>query len=298
VIRLSVCPIGVFVLALILGAAPARAQTTPAPPQTPDSAASGGSSTAQPAPSEEDDDARLRPMEPDYYIINVPTTLPLPARGGNFHLTHRFGLNFRQPGMTFGTAASNLFGLDEGATIELEYRFGVMKHLEAVIARTNVDKDIQFTAKYDAFHQGASRPIGFSGIIAVEGSNNFRERYEPSLGFAISRVIANRVSLNAAPIWVHNSAAETGITRDTFFVGLGTRIRIAPAWFLVGEMSPRASGYGPGDPEYGFGMEWRVGGHVFEINFSNTSATTFGQIARGGFPESLYLGYNLARKFF
>ncbi len=27
-------------------------------------------------------------------------------------------------------------------------------------------------------------------------------------------------------------------------------------------------------------------------------ATTYGQLARGGNPESLYLGFNLARKFF
>jgi len=300
VIRLSVCPIAmVSVLALIFGVAPAGAQSTPSPMEASDSAASALASTAaaQP-PSEEDDDARLRPMEPDYYVVNVPTTLPLPVHGGNFHLTHRFGLNFRQPGMTFGTAAGNLFGLDSGATIQLEYRFGVIKHLEAIVARTNVDKDIQFSAKYDAFHQAESRPVGVSGIVAIEGSNNFRERYAPTLGFVVSRVIVDRAALFAAPLWVHNSAADTGINRDTFFVGLGARIRVVPGWFLVGEMSPRASGYAPGDPEFAFGVEWRVGGHVFEINFSNTTATTFGQMARGGFPQSLYLGYNLARKFF
>jgi len=42
----------------------------------------------------------------------------------------------------------------------------------------------------------------------------------------------------------------------------------------------------------------RVGGHAFQLNFSNAFTATYGQIARGGFPTTLYLGFNLVRKFF
>jgi Membrane bound beta barrel domain (DUF5777) len=49
---------------------------------------------------------------------------------------------------------------------------------------------------------------------------------------------------------------------------------------------------------YGFGVEKRAGAHVFQLTFANTQSTTLGQIARGGAPESLYLGFNLARKFY
>jgi len=132
--------------------------------------------------SADDDDTRLRPLEPDFTLINLPTTLPLPVHGGNFHLTHRFNENLRRD--DFATQASNLFGLDEGATIQLEYRFGIMKHLEAIASRTNVDRDVQFSAKYDAFHQSESRPVGLSGIVSIEGGNNSgsatRPRWAPS----------------------------------------------------------------------------------------------------------------------
>jgi hypothetical protein len=37
---------------------------------------------------------------------------------------------------------------------------------------------------------------------------------------------------------------------------------------------------------------------MFQLNVSNGQGTTFGQVARGGFTDSLYLGFNLARKFF
>ena len=41
---------------------------------------------------------------------------------------------------SFGTQLSNLFGLDDGANIGLEYRFGVMRHLEAIVLRTSIGR--------------------------------------------------------------------------------------------------------------------------------------------------------------
>ena len=249
-----------------------------------------------PAATPSDDDEKLRPLEPDFSLVNLPTTLPLPVHAGNFHLTHRFNENLRRD--SFGTQASNLFGLDQGATIQFEYRFGVMKHLEAIASRTNVDRDIQFGAKYDAFHQSASTPIGFSALVSVEGGNNFSERYAPALGAVVSRTLADAVAVYVTPIWAHNTFPGTGTTRDTFYVGIGARVRIVPALYVVGEVAPRAAGFAPGDAEFAFALEKRVGAHVFSVTFANTAATTYGQIARGGAPESLYLGFNLARKFF
>jgi hypothetical protein len=251
---------------------------------------------APPAAADEDDDEKLRPAEPDFTVINIPTTLPLPAFKGNFHLTHRFGGNLAKG--SFGENAGNLFGLDQGAAIGLEYRFGVMKHLEAIVMRTNIDKVIQFTGKFDAIHEGASSPVGVSAIAAIQGSNNFRIHYVPTLGASISRTIDDTLALYATPMWVHNSAAELGVDRDTGWIGLGARFRFASTNYLVFEISPRLGGYVVGDPEFAFGFEKRVGGHVFDLTFANTLSTSLAQLSHGGAPSSLYLGFNLTRKFF
>src|SRR4051794_19976852 len=79
--------------------------------------------------ADEDDDALLRPLQPDFTLISLPTTLPLPRYKSNFRLTHRFNGNLRLG--NFGTQAANLFGLDEGATVGFEYRIALAKHLEA-----------------------------------------------------------------------------------------------------------------------------------------------------------------------
>ena len=62
-------------------------------------------------------------------------------------------------------------------------------------------------------------------------------------------------------------------------IGLGARVRIRPATYLVGEVTPRFSGYKPGVDQGSFGIEARAGGHTFQINFSNGFGTTLGQLA-------------------
>jgi Membrane bound beta barrel domain (DUF5777) len=244
----------------------------------------------------ENDDAALVLAEPDFRVLNLPSTLRLPVHGSNFQLTHRFNGNLRRGSL--GGNAGNLFGLDQGAAVGFEYRFGVARHLQAAVYRTAIDKALQFYGKYDAVREGDSIPVSLSGLVSVEGANNFRDRYSPALGLVVSRMAGDRLAVYATPMWVHNTAALLNINRDTFFVGVGGRVRLGSTLYVVAEVAPRTAGYRPDKPAYGFGIEKRAGGHMFQINFNNGQGTTFGQIARGGSPNSLYLGFNLARKFF
>ena len=248
------------------------------------------------ATPDEDDDAELVLAEPDFRVLNLPSTLRLPRYGSSFQMTHRFNGNLRQG--SFSENASNLFGLDQGAAVGFEYRFGIARHLQAAVYRTAIGKTFQFYGKYDAVRQGESFPLSMSGLVSVEGEDNFQEHYAPALGMAVSRTVADRLAVYVTPVWVHNTAAILNLDRDTFFVGIGGRVRVRDTVYLVGEVVPRASGYRPDTAAYGFAIEKRAGGHIFQLNFNNGQGTTFGQLARGGVSDSLYLGFNLARKFF
>jgi hypothetical protein len=250
---------------------------------------------ATPMAQDDDDDARLRPMEPDFSLINLPTTLPLPARAGNFHLSHRFNENLLHD--DFSTQLQNLFGLDQGANIGLEFRYGIMRRLEAIVQRTSISRTIQFSAKYDGWRQHGAFPA-ISPIVSVEGDNNFRRHYAPAVGAVLSLAIAERVAFYAMPMWIHDTAPETLDTQDTGVVGAGVRLRIRPTTYVVAEVTPRVSGYVIREPEFGFAIEKRVGAHVFSLTFTNNPGTTFRQIALGGNPDTLNLGFNLTRKFF
>ena len=88
--------------------------------------------------------------------------------------------------------------------------------------------------------------------------------------------------LYAEPMFVVNSNPADGRRQQHGDDRAGTRLRIRPATYLVGEITPRLGGYDPGVAQVSFGIEMRAGGHTFQINVSNGLSTTLGQLASGG----------------
>ena len=248
------------------------------------------------AQSVAEDDAVLQIEQPTFKLVNLPTNLRLPRHKMDFELTHRFNANLRTG--TFSELASNLFGLDNGATIGFELRYAPIRRLQTNLYRVNFDKTIQLYAKYDGWRQQGAMPISISAVLAVEGADNFQERRAPAVGVIVGRTLARRIAVYATPMWVHNTAALFGEDRDTLFVGLGGRVRVLQTVYLVAEVAPRVDGFAPGTAAYGFAVEKRAGGHTFQLNFNNTQGSTFAQIARGGVADQLYAGFNISRKFF
>jgi hypothetical protein len=247
---------------------------------------------------DDDPDRDPNPSQPDFTIVNLPTTLRVPRFKSAFRVTHRFGRPLGEG--DFGEAAENLFGLDSGAIIGLEYRFGLMRGLQIGVLRTS-NRTIDFFTQYNLMQQGESRPLGIGVLASLEGTNNFRDSYTPMLGVVVSRELGGHGALYVEPMWVNNSnplSTELGGDNDTFVLGLGARLRVRPTVYLVGEYLPR-TGYQPGVHHATFGIEKRSGGHVFQFNFSNGLSNTAGQLSRGGTGnEDWYIGFNISRKFF
>lgn len=248
-----------------------------------------------PAAFAQEDDASLKLAEQDFTLVSLPTALRLPRFGSAFRVSHRF---LRPLGDgDFGDLAGDLFGIDSGAQIGLEYRFGIMKNTQVGFHRTN-DKDIMFFSQYGLIRQG-QLPMDVSILASVDGTNNFQDSYSPSLGAILSRTIADRAAVYVEPMWVNNTNPLPGSLvddNDTIVVGLGTRIRFSATGYFVFEYSPR-SGYKPGEDPFSIGFEKRAGGHTFQLNFGNSYATTRRQIAQGG-QDAWYMGFNISRKFY
>lgn len=258
--------------------------------------------TASPAPApapEDDPDLDIDVLQPDFTIVALPTTLRLPRFKSAFRVTHRFGRPLGDG--SFGDLAGDLFGLDAGAQIGLEYRFGVMRGVQAGIHRTS-DRTIQFFTEYNLWREGDAHPIGLSAFASVDGTNNFRDSYTPAIGAVISRTLGPLGTVYVHPMWVNNSnplPKELADDNDTVLVGFGARIRVRPTVYLVGEVAPRVAGYNPGVNQVTFAIEKRAGGHTFQLDFSNGFGTTIGQVARGGSSnDDWYLGFAISRKFF
>jgi hypothetical protein len=251
------------------------------------------------AQSDDDPDLDLSVEQPDFSLVTLPTTLRVPRFKSAFRVTHRFGRSLGEGDL--GDLVDDLFGLDSGARIGLEYRFGLMRGLQTGIHRTS-DKTIELFGEYNVLQQRASTPIGLNALVAVEGTNNFRDIYSPALGAVISRTIRGRGALYVEPIWIGNSNPapdSPAVDDNSFMLGLGARLRVRPTVYLVGEIAPRVGGYDPGVTHGTFAIEKRAGGHIFQLNFSNGFGTTLAQVARGGFNnDDWYMGFNISRKFF
>ena len=172
--------------------------------------------------------------------------------------------------------------------------------MQASFYRLSFDRTIQLHGKYDAIRQRRSMPASISALASVEGANNFREKYAPSFGVVVSRIVGTRVAAYLTPIWTDNTTASLeAIAHDhdgadaptverperhqsTTSVGVGARVRVHGSTYVAAEIVPRASGYAPDEPAYGVSIEKRVGSHMFSLTFTNTFGTTYAQVARGG----------------
>jgi hypothetical protein len=267
-----------------------------------------------PAPDQPDQPVLTTPLpkETDLNLINLPTTLSLKPHRGYFRLTHRFARDLRRG--SFDDLAQSLFSLDDGAVIGLEYRYAITGNVHAGITRSMLSKTIQTFAKWDAVRQSDSRPVSLSVLGSYEGLNNLKDSHQPGVAVTVSRTFGDSLALYATPAFVkdthvaelasgHDHDAEPGAIdehahhHDTWFTGIGARVRFCQTGYFVGEYTPRLAGYNPDNGVWGFAIEKRTGGHTLQLNITNSFGTTLGQIARGGSPHDVYLGFNITRKF-
>ena len=277
-----------------MASAPAAAQT---PLQPAEASQEQPPAPPSPPPETSDPDRRIDPLQPDFNLAALPTTLRVPVRRSAFRVTHRFTRSLGRG--DFGDLLSDFFGFDSSAQIGLEFRYGLLSGTQIGVHRTS-DRTIQIFGQQNLLQQKADgHPLGLDIIGTYEGTNNFRERQSAAIGVLVSRKVGRIAALYAEPIFVANTSPFDEGENNTVMIGLGGRVRIRPALYVVAEVTPRLSGYKPGTDQASFGFEMRSGGHLFQINVTNGFGTTLGQLARGGVDaESWFIGFNISRKFF
>jgi hypothetical protein len=259
-------------------------------------------------------------LELDQMVVNLPTTLTLKRHKSYFRITHRVARDLRRG--SFGQLAEDLFSLDSGAVIGLEYRFGITDRWQAGVNRSILGKTIEAFTRWDALRQQDGRPFALSATASIEGQNNLHLDPQPGVSVTLSRVHGTRLALYVTPTFVkdahtptlrlshgdhshggeeepHDDAAEIPgeDLNNTAFVGLAMRLRVLETMSIVAEVSPRIYGYRPDRAAWNIGVEKLTRGHVMQVNFGNSFGTTPGHLARGGSDHDIYLGFNMTRKF-
>lgn len=257
----------------------------------------GGTAGAQPpaAPPQSDPDARLDPLQPDFTLAALPTTLRVPAGQWAFRVTHRFTRAVNAGGI--GDLFANAFGLDSSAMVGLEFRYGLRPGTQVGVHRTS-DRTIQIFTQQSVITRRDGGPLDVSVLATLEGADNLSEHHRSALGLVLSRHTPQAV-LYAQPLVLINSSPLAEGSQHTLLLGLGSRVRLGAQGYLVAEFSPRLAGYRPGSHQISAALERRTGGHMFQLNLSNGFGTTLGQLAQGAPAyDNWYLGFSISRKFF
>ena len=262
------------------------------------SAQTPGATSTAPAqpPAQADPDVRLDPLQPDFNLVALPTTLRMPRGKWAFRITHRFTRPLGQG--NFGDLLADAFGFDGSAQIGLEVRYGLFRGTQVGVHRTS-DRSIQFFGQHNVMNERNGAPIGLDALVTFEGIQNLQDHHRSALGAIVSRNLGRYAAVYAEPMIVLNASPLDVDDNHTLMVGLGGRVRFRPSWYVLAEVTPRVAGFDPGTHQASFGIEGRAGGHLFQINFSNAFGTTMGQLARGAFTnDNWYIGFNISRKFF
>jgi hypothetical protein len=248
-------------------------------------------------PERADPDVRIDPLQPDFTIITLPTTLRMPSHKWGFRVTHRFTRSLGEG--SFSDLVSDLFGFDEAAQVGLELRFGLLSGTQIGVHRTS-DRTIQIFGQHNFLSERREAPLGLDALVAYEGENNMREEHKGIFGLVVSRNLFQHVAAYAVPLFITNPNRSdlSGSDDYTVMIGLGARARVLRSMYLLAEFAPRF-GFDPGAQHLSFAVEGRAGGHSFQLNFSNGFGTTLAQIGKSGIDyDQWYLGFNISRKFF
>ena len=116
--------------------------------------------------SVDEDDAMLKLAEPGFTLIGLPTSLRVPFMKSAFRVTHRFARPLGEG--DFGDLADDLFGLDSGAQIGLEYRYGLFSGTQIGLHRTST-RTIEFFGQHQVIRQGDASPLTIDALATIDG---------------------------------------------------------------------------------------------------------------------------------
>lgn len=268
----------------------------------------GGSVTVLPASADSpvlDSLDTPDPIEPDFSVVSLPTALRLPRNRLAFRIVHRFSRPL-DGGAGHGNILEDFFGFDSPALIGLELRYGLAPGLQVGIHRNNT-RSVQLFGKYSLLRATGGRGTALDAIVSIEGLDNLREEHSPSFGAILSQRLGSVGAIYVEPMWVENADNEELLhpqvdpfdkkDDDAFVLGLGARVRVLETVSIVAELLPRLSGFDQGKEYVSVGIEKQAGGHVFQVNFSNSVGTTPAQLAQGG-SSNWFVGFNISRRFY
>jgi len=237
-------------------------------------------------------------------LINLPTTNALRRGEILFRISHRYDLAVRE-------GSEYLYGLDGPAKIYLSLGYGIRDNVNVTLGRTNLNDIVELSFSWRMIQQGRRFTMPFSAALNIGGSlvtdprpchGVFEaENMKLNVQLSVSHQVNRHMSLLLVPSFSSNTNHWASDSEGTFTLGTGGRYTFLKNLSVLGEWLPVLSGYEADARGWGFGLEYRMGGHVFQVFLTNSRGLTSDQFIPGGdldLEESDYrLGFNIFRSF-
>ncbi len=237
-------------------------------------------------------------------LINLPTTQFIDKGKVLFRISHRYF-----PALSDGY--DSFYGLDGPAAILLSLGYGFSDRLSLTLARSNRFKEVELSVKWIMLEQGKSRTIPLSAALNIgaslitdteEGEKVFQsENMKFNAQLSLSHQISNAFSLLLVPAYSSNTNHWEESSKGTFSLGIGARYMFLEDFSLIAEWIPVLTGYKDNSSGWGFGVEKKIGGHVFQVFLTNSIGMTSAQFVPGGSLRlqdgDFRIGFNIFRLF-
>ena len=246
----------------------------------------------------------LKPAFWSRRLINLPTTQTLFKKELLFRISHRYNRTMRD-------GEDHLFGLDGPAKILLSLGYGIWDNVSVTLGRTNPRDVIELSCNWRFVEQGKRHRLPLSASLSIGSSlETETERCEDiwesdNLKFnaqlSLSHQVSDSFALLLVPAFSSNTNPSQSSSEGTFILAWGGRFTFINNLSLIWETLPHLSGYKAESQGWGAGLEYKVGGHVFQVFLTNMLGLTSDQFLPGGdlkLSDSDYrFGFNIFRSF-
>jgi len=241
---------------------------------------------------------------------NFHTIEVLGKRTLDFRISHRFG--------DINTGTYNAWGIDGGANIRLGLEYSHDGRLMFGIGRTSNKKIVDDFLKYKLLRQTTDNrmPVTltlFSGMfytfekVQINEINKYQypvDRMSFCNQIMVARKFNSRFSLQLSAAMVHMNIVENITDKnDCFIIGGVTRFKFKSRQAINLEYGYRINKYSNTKyyDSFGIGYDLETGGHVFQINLTNSFGLTEDQYfmhTNSSWKNwGIRLGFNISRVF-
>lgn len=256
----------------------------------------------------------------DTRVINGHSIETLDQHEMDIRISHRFGDFAGDNG-----GVSTFYGLDNAADVRIAVEYGVTNNLNVGFGRSKGAEPyrqlLDGYVKYGVLEQQQSgMPIsltvlGTSSYATQEASTSpnspvsFREgahRFAYCAELLIARKFSDRFSLQIMPAYVHRNYVAFEDENGTFSLGGAFNLKVSKLLGLIGEyhyVMPhnRTTNISKYYDAIGLGLEFDTGGHVFQLNFTNSRGlgeTQFLPYTSSNLSDGQFrIGFTISRVF-